>query len=284
MARVFTISELAQTYEEHPLRKSTILARVQRQRGRLSGITELDLAVDEDTEITDQNHIGGLEFVRELAHKAGVKSDSLVLDAGCGLGGASRTLAYLHGCRVLGVELTEQRCRDAVDLTKLVGLENLVSFTHADFLSAALPLKQFDIVLAQSSFVHFADKQELLARCASLLIETGRLAMEEVCLIRSAATEDERLQLDDLEDIWRSHVSSLSEWLSCLRSARFSVVVNEDLTGAFRDYYSKLLGIFERLPAGSFPDNEVKAWHDALSLAHAGVIGYIRIVASLQSD
>lgn len=283
MTREFTTAQLAQAYEEHPLKQSTILARVQKRKGSLSGITELDLAIDDDTEITDQNHVGGLAFLRKLAAKVGVDSGSHVLDAGCGLGGSSRAMAHLYGCRVHGVELTEQRYRDAVTLTELVGLENLVTFTRADFLSADLPAEEFDIVLAQSSFAHFINKRQLIARCADLLRENGLLAMEEAYLKRSASSEAEKLQLEELEEVWNSHISGLDEWLSCLRGTGFRVVVNEDLTGAFQDYYSRLVGIFERSPSGSFSANEVKGWNRALALAREGIIGYIRIVASLQS-
>ena len=283
MARPFTKSELAQIYEEHPLKKSAILARIQKQKGTLSGITELDLAVDEDTEITDQNHIGGLKFLQELAEKAGVKSSSVVLDAGCGLGGSSRALAYLYGCRVHGVELTEQRYADAVDLTVLVGLDNLVTYTHGNFLTADLHWKKFDIVLGQSALVHFSDKQELVARCANHLKQNGRFAMEEVYLRHSASDEDEKVQLDELEDVWKSYISSVDEWLTCLRGAGFRIVLNEDLTRAFDDYYSKLLRISRTSPPDSFSPNEVKGWSHAVSLVQAGVLGYGRIVASLES-
>lgn len=282
MARSFTNAELAHIYDEHPLKKSTILARVQALKGTLRGITELDLAVDEDTEITDQNHIGGLKFLQELAEKAGVESSSLVLDAGCGLGGSSRALAYLYGCKVHGVEITSQRYSDAVDLTELVGLEHLVTFTHGDFLTAELPRKRFDIVLAQSALVHFRDKQKVVSRCANHLKEKGRFALEEVYLKRPASGVEEQLQLDELEDVWKSHISSIDEWFTCLRAAGFRVVLHEDLTGAFEDYYSKLLRISQTSPPGRFAANEVKGWSHAVSLALTGALGFGRIVASLQ--
>jgi len=281
MARSFTNAELAQIYDEHPLKKSTILARVQALKGTLREITELDLAVDEETEITDQNHIGGLKFLQELARKADVESSSLVLDAGCGLGGSSRALAYLYGCKVHGVELTSQRYSDAVDLTELVGLEHLVTFTHGDFLTAEVPRKRFDIVLAQSALVHFRDKQKVVSRCANHLKEKGRLALEEVYLKRPASGVDEQLQLDELEDVWKSYIASIDEWFTCLRAAGFRVVLHEDLTGAFENYYSKLLRISHTSPPGRFSANEVKGWSHAVSLALTGALGFGRIVATL---
>jgi sarcosine/dimethylglycine N-methyltransferase len=280
VARTFTKAELLKIYEEHPLRKTTILARLQKQNRNLSSLTELDLAIDDDTEITDQNHIGGLAFLEELARKAGVTAESVVLDAACGLGGSSRALAHFYGCRVHGVEITELRYRDALTLTELVGLENLVTFTCADFLTADLPLNHFDIVLAQSSFVHFQDKKELVARCASLLTKDGRIAIEDANLRRSASTPDEQRQLSELEDVWKSYIASTDEWLSFLQSSGFRIAVNEDLTEAFREYYTKLLRVYERSAPGTFAVAEVKGWDRASVLAEAGVLGYFRIVAS----
>ena len=58
-----TRERLLEIYATHPLREETILARIARQRGTLEGATELDLAHDSLTEITDQNHVGGVASV-----------------------------------------------------------------------------------------------------------------------------------------------------------------------------------------------------------------------------
>jgi len=46
--------ELRDLYRKHPLRKQSILERIVAQRGTLAGMTEMDLAEDPLTEITDQ--------------------------------------------------------------------------------------------------------------------------------------------------------------------------------------------------------------------------------------
>src|SRR5947208_8697371 len=126
--RVDRNRELRDLYRTHPLQGQSILKRIIDQRGTLVGITEMNLAEDPFTEITDQNHIGGVTFVKELAHKAGIGPSTDVLDLGCGLGGSARCLAYFFGCRVHGVDLSVERLREARGLTKLVGLDDLVTF------------------------------------------------------------------------------------------------------------------------------------------------------------
>src|SRR5438552_16107138 len=74
--------ELQNLYRTHPLQKQSILKRIIDQRGTLVGITKMNLAEDPFTKITDQNHINGLRFVKELAHKAGIGPATDVLDLG----------------------------------------------------------------------------------------------------------------------------------------------------------------------------------------------------------
>ena len=106
----------------------------------------MDLAEDPFTEITDQNHIGGVKFVRDLAQKADVEPATDVLDLGCGLGGSARCLAHFFGCRVHGVDLSVERYREARQLTKLVNLDHLVTLQCGDLLRIALPRRRFDIL------------------------------------------------------------------------------------------------------------------------------------------
>src|ERR1700692_1660167 len=102
----YTKREVLHVYERHPLQQRTILRRIRATRGTLIGLRETDLAVDDATELTDQNHIGGVKFVKELACAAGINSETKVPDLGCGLGGSARVLAAEFGCRVHGIDLS----------------------------------------------------------------------------------------------------------------------------------------------------------------------------------
>src|ERR1700681_4770963 len=123
-----TTDDVRELYKNHPLRQETISGRLRRQGKPLDSLTELDLALDEQAEITDQNHVGGLAFTAELAGLAGITSASRVLDLGSGLGGSARVLAHLYGCRVHGVELSKERVQESEKLTRQVRLEALVTF------------------------------------------------------------------------------------------------------------------------------------------------------------
>lgn len=51
-----TTDDVRELYKNHPLRQETISGRLRRQGKPLDSLTELDLALDEQAEITDQNH------------------------------------------------------------------------------------------------------------------------------------------------------------------------------------------------------------------------------------
>ncbi len=268
-----------QLYAAHPLREATILARLARTRGTLEGLDELDLAHDSVTEITDQNHVGGIGAVIGLAVRAGVTPASRVLDLGSGLGGSVRALARLFGCRAHGIELTRQRHEDAIRLTERVGLAHAATFSHGDALTAAIEPASVDVVWGQGAWMHVADTAALCRVAARALVPDGRVAFDEVCLRRGAQDADERRRLIDLERLWGGRVIAVADWTSALAAASCAVRSIDDETGAFVAYFERLARIARREGAGLYPASEIAAFDEAIALARAGVLQYVRVVA-----
>jgi SAM-dependent methyltransferase len=279
MADVPAPSNLVQIYAAHPLREQSILDRIARQRGTLDGITQLDLATDTLTEITDQNHVGGMASVVRLAMRAGVAPHSRVLDLGSGLGGSPRVLAWLFGCRAEGVELSPLRHADAVRLTARVRLDHLVTCTCGDALSATLASGSFDVVWGQGAWMHIADTRRLLRRITTALVPGGRVAFEEACLERPACAGAEAEALSGLERLWAGRFLSRERWLAALGDAGLDVVATDDLTGGFLSHFERLALIARTHGAGIYPAHETAAFDHAVMLTLAGAIHYRRFVA-----
>src|SRR5207245_909946 len=93
----------------------------------LSGRKAGSLSI-EDLEHFDQFHVLGKDATLRLAQRVGVESTMHVLDVGSGLGGPARFLAQTFGCRVTGVDLTENYVETARFLSELTGLHDRVSF------------------------------------------------------------------------------------------------------------------------------------------------------------
>jgi len=271
--------ELQDLYRTHPLQGQSILKRIIDQRGTLVGITEMNLAEDPFTEITDQNHIGGLRFVKDLAHKAGIGPATDVLDLGCGLGGSARCLAYFFGCRVHGVDLSVERYREARRLTKLVALDNLVTFQCGDIMRVALPRRRFDVLWGQSAWVHIEHRERLIKKWSKSLKAGGRIALEEAYVKRRPRYATERRDVDDLADHWKSYLVGLDAWTEILSSQSFEVYCKEDLSTELTNLCWKLIRLARTGVMTNVPRSEQKAWELAVKLVRKGIVGYFRLVA-----
>jgi SAM-dependent methyltransferase len=272
-------SRLEQIYARHPLRADTILARLGLPKEAPWQVTEADLATDETTRITDQNHTGGAALVRELAREAGVVPGCLVLDVGCGLGGSARVLAQEYGAQVDGVELTTTRYHDAVRLTQLVGLVGQVRILQGDFLTLDLPARHYDVAWGQGAWVHFPDLNAVFARCAGLLRPGGRVAVEEAYLRRRPQTPDEARQLAELEWCWAAHLNDRDSWLEATARHGLRTTCSAGLTDVIGEELLALQEAAARGPAGAINADEVRGWDLACGLIQDGILGYLRLVA-----
>jgi SAM-dependent methyltransferase len=263
---------MLRTYDRHPLHEQAILERVASHKQSPSSLTEFDLAVDHNGELTDQNHVGGLRAVVQLAIAAGVKLDSHVLDLGAGLGGSARVLASIFDCRVHCIELSPSRCREARHLTRLVGLEPLVKISCGDFLRKAFRPQQFDVLWLQGSWNHVWDKRKALRRWTSTLQPGGRVAIEDAFIHDCRVPKRDQRILYRLARQWHSDLRSISNWLSVLQEGGFEVICINDLSADLLCYY-------QSLPRhGPVDELERRSWADAIHLTRNKYIGYGRII------
>lgn len=273
----FPREEILELYEDHPVREDRILERVEQERGDLEGLSEEDLAKTvSQIQASDQNHVGGLETLDRLARLCEIEAGTRVLDVGCGLGGGARRLAETHGARVLGIELSPERVRQARNLTELVGLEERVRFEAGDILEIDLPEERFDVVLCQASASHVRAKAELLDVLTHCLAPGGRLALEEP----AARAEDDlaRPEMKRLENLWKVALETVEGWRNLLRDAGFSITQEEDSSDDFLGHQEELLELAE---AGCIepPERERRAWEAAREQVRQGRLAYLRWVA-----
>jgi 2-polyprenyl-3-methyl-5-hydroxy-6-metoxy-1,4-benzoquinol methylase len=83
------------------------LIEVIRERLHSLGRSPSAVSVD-DLGPVDEFHIGGRQATAELAAQLELDSDDHVLDVGSGLGGTARFLSHNYGCRVTGIDLTQE--------------------------------------------------------------------------------------------------------------------------------------------------------------------------------
>ncbi len=276
------VASIVQSYEEHPLRAETILDRIRRQKGSTDGLNEMDLAVDDETWVTDQNHPGGVAAVLALAKAVELGSRARVLDVGSGLGGPLRILARTYGCRCHGVELTEIRHRDAELLTRLVRLDELVTFTCGDFMAVQVPGGPFDLLIGQGAFNHFPDFDALFRKCASLISPGGWLAAEDLLLSRQPVGE-EVSKLDTLCECWNGRVLHEQVWRRSLAGAGLFVRSIEDQSALWAHECRTLLNSVEDAGRSPIAPREILGWRLSAELLELGLIRGARLLARKSS-
>jgi sarcosine/dimethylglycine N-methyltransferase len=124
----------------------------------------------------DQFHVGGLAATAELAKRARIARDMHVLDAGSGLGGASRFLAETIGCRVTGVDLTPAYVAVATLLADRAGLSDKVGYRVGNIVQLPFEDGSFDVVWSQHVVMNIPDRAQLYRELRRVLKTGGTFA------------------------------------------------------------------------------------------------------------
>lgn len=171
------------------------------------------------------HHVAVKRMTESIVAPAGIEPDQEVLDAGCGVGGASLDLARQYGARVLGVTISPVQVDLATARTKQAGLGDRVRFEVADC-SARLPCDDasVDVVVSIEAACHFDDKPSFLAECRRVLRAGGRVAFSDWMSADHCTMEQRRALLDPVCEAWRlSGMASPSEWREMFTNAGFHV-------------------------------------------------------------
>ena len=174
MSQLSTLNEKIRQHYATPDLGTQILLALENAGKDINDLKPEDLAP------VDEFHIRGREATLELAGEVGLGPNMHVLDVGSGLGGSSRCIAGEFGCRVTGIDLTDEYCRTAPMLAERVGLSNLVTYRQGDALDLPFQDASFDVVWTQHAAMNIRDKATLYREMFRVLKAGGALAIYEI--------------------------------------------------------------------------------------------------------
>lgn len=276
MATPIRVNETVQAHYTRSDLGNAILAALEKSDKDLDRLTPEDLAP------VDEFHIRGRAATLELASAAGLDSTKRVLDVGSGVGGTSRCLAREFGCRVTGIDLTEEYCRAAAMLSERIGLAHLVDYRQGDATNLPFADASFDVVWTEHAAMNIPDKHRLYREMHRVLRPGGTLAIHDVLAGPSGAV---LFPVPWARTPDSSFLVTPEELRKLLDEAGFTVTDWSDKTAAARDWFVAVAEKIrkEGLPPLGFhllmgPDFQVMAQNQRRNLEE-GRIALAQVVA-----
>ncbi len=134
----------------------------------------------DDLKSLDEFHLRGRLATMELALLAGLDKSKHVLDIGSGIGGPSRFLALNYGCRVTGIDLTEEYCRLAESLAGKFGLSEHLKYHHGSALEMPFADESFDVIWTQHVAMNISEKEKFYRESTRCLKPGGLFVIYDI--------------------------------------------------------------------------------------------------------
>ena len=128
----------------------------------------------------DHFHTRGLEATLDIAGLMQAGPADHILDIGSGFGGPARYFASRFGCRITGIDLTQEFCDVARYLTHLLGLQDKTTFEVGDALAMPFADAIFDGAYSMNVSMNIADKAAFYREIHRVLKPGAWLVLLEV--------------------------------------------------------------------------------------------------------
>ncbi len=216
-----------------------------------------------DLETIDEFHIRGRLAPLDLAERLNIAPGFHILDVGSGLGGPARTIAKVFNCRVTGIDLTSDFCDAAREMSRWVGLSDIVTFRQGDAAALDFPTAAFDTAVSIHAAMNIARKDAMLAGIRKALKPGGYLGIYDVIQGEGGTPH---YPVPWALDPSISHLVTSSEMRDLLNGAGFTVEQENDSTEDSARWFSERL---KRVRAAGTPR---LGFHLFLGAVHADMM------------
>ena len=183
----------------------------------------------------------------ELAKRANISKDDLVLDAGCGVGGSALFLARKYTCKVSGISLSAKQIATAQQKAEQAGFSGLLNFEVKNYCETGYPDASFDVVWALESVGSATDKKAFVKEAARILKPGGRLVLADYFKTSNYAIEEQPLMKNWLNGWAISDLETADDFKAHLSAFDFQTIDFQDFTkeikrSSKRMYQASFLG------------------------------------------
>ncbi len=234
----------------------------------------------------DSFHPGGTQLTERLGNLLTLTRESHVLDVASGRGTSAFHLAESFGCRVTGVDLSEENVRLATAEASQRGLGERINFQLGDAERLPFDAGTFDAIICECAFCTFPSKPVAAQEFFRVLKPSGQLGLSDLTRTESAIPE----------------LEGLLSWIACIgdalpveryntifRQAGFEVLTVEDQSACLLEMVQqvqrKLLGAeiavgLKKLDLPGIDFSTAKQFAQAaLQATREGKLGYVVISA-----
>jgi ubiquinone/menaquinone biosynthesis C-methylase UbiE len=134
-------------------------------------------------------HPGGFAATDELLALCHIEAAAEVLSVGCGIGVAPAYVAREHGCRVVGVDISQQMIEWSRQRAHEEHVADRVDLQVADALALPFAAGRFDVVFCESVLIFIAHKEQAIAEMVRVTRPGGYVGINEMFWLEEAPPE-----------------------------------------------------------------------------------------------
>jgi arsenite methyltransferase len=142
-------------------------------------VASIEQFFDFAAEVGLTKHLGGVEATDEIVRLCHIGQAAYVLDVGCGAGVTPVYLAKKHGCRLVGVDISEGMIERSRERAAREGVVDRTEFRVADAQDLPFEDNLFDAVITESVTAFPEDKQKAVDEYARVTRPGGYVGLNE---------------------------------------------------------------------------------------------------------
>lgn len=196
----------------------------------------LDNLTIEDLAAADEFHIGGRKATQYAISKMHLSGSDNVVDIGCGIGGAARTIAAQTGCKVTGIDLTPEYVEVARTLTRLTRLDDKATFQAASALEMPFDDNTFDAGITIHVAMNIKARDVLYAEVARVMKPGAIFCIYDVM---KKGDEPITFPVPWAQTPESSHLVTPEQMVLLLTDAGFEIIEVEDRTEIAVEFFKQ---------------------------------------------